>query len=164
MPDAKPSKSERKRTHNELQSLGERLIGLPDEVRRSLALDERLDDAIDAMRRMRSHEAIRRQKQYIGKLMRDVDPAPIRALLARQDAATNQDKRLFALAERWRDRLLESHSALGEFESEIGGSGEALAGLLDTLAQVSNERDERRLQRQLFREIHARLVARSADG
>ena len=163
MTDAKPSKSQRKRTELELQALGERLIGLPDELRRSLALDERLEDAIEAVLRMTSHEAVRRQKQYIGKLMRNVDPAPIRALIADHDAAAGQGKRLFALAERWRERLLASGSALADFESEVG-AGATLEHLLEELAHSPNERSERRLRRELFREIHAALVARSADG
>ena len=56
-----------------LQELGEQLIGLQDDLLDSLALDERLCAAILEARRMKSHEALRRQKQYIGKLMRDVD-------------------------------------------------------------------------------------------
>lgn len=164
MTDAKPSKSQRKRTDLELQALGERLIGLPDELRRSLALDERLEEAIEAARHLTSHEAIRRQKQYIGKLMRNVDPTPIRALIADHDAAAGQDKRLFALAERWRERLLESGNALADFESEFGAGGAPLERLLAELAHAPNERSERRLRRELFREIHAALVARSADG
>jgi ribosome-associated protein len=163
VPDAKPSKSERKRAQLELQSLGERLIGLPDEVRQSLALDERLEEAIEAARRMTSHGAIRRQKQYIGKLMRDVDPAPIRSLVAARDANAKQDKRVFAAAEHWRTRLLESRSALVEYENEVGG-GATIERLLEELAHARDERSGRRLRRELFRMIHASLVARSTDG
>ena len=164
MPDAKPSKSERKREQQELQALGERLIGLPDELRRSLALDERLDAAINAVRGMRSHEAVRRQKQYIGKLMREVDAGPIRELLSGQDAGARRDKRLFALAEQWRERLIETPDALGEFADAVGGRNDVLERLLDQLARRPSERDERRLRRELFRAVHSALVARSADG
>jgi len=163
VPDAKPSKSERKRAQLELQSLGERLINLPDEVRRSLALDERLEEAIETARRMTSHGAIRRQKQYIGKLMRDVDPTPIRSLIAARDATAGQDKKVFAEAEHWRERLVESPGALAEYESEVGGSA-TIEHLLEELRHVRDQRGEHRLRRELFRAIHASLVARSADG
>jgi ribosome-associated protein len=163
--DAKPSKSARKREQQELQSLGEKLLELPEEVRQGLALDERLDDAIAALGRMKSHEAIRRQKQYIGKLMRDVDPEPIRALLAARQADDRAGKRLFARAERWRDELV-ADAALHwpRFRAEFANAGDEIGRLLGELATASSERDERRLRRELFREIHRTLVAHAPDG
>ena len=46
-------------------------------------LDEELLAAIQDARRIKSHGALRRQKQFIGKLMRGVDPGPVRAALER---------------------------------------------------------------------------------
>lgn len=164
MADSKPSKSERKREQRDLQALGEQLALLPDDVRRGLPLGERLQDALDDLRRMQSREAIRRQKQFIGRLMRGVDAAPIREFIAARRASERDEKRLFARAERWRDRLaLERHDALAAFESEIGRRSAGVARLLEELATARDERSERRLRRELFREIHATLVARGAD-
>ena len=78
MTDTRPSKSTRKREQQALQKLGEELTKLPDDLLATLDLDERLREAIEDLRRMRAHEAQRRQRQYIGKLMRGVDPEPIR--------------------------------------------------------------------------------------
>lgn len=165
MTDAKPSKSERKRQQTELQQLGVQLSDLSDELLASLELDERLLEAIADIRRMKSHEAQRRQRQYIGKLMRDVDPAPIRALFDRLRADDRRDKRVFANAERWRDRLIhEGRPALAEFESENGAEVPALGTLLDELAGVVSDRDEKRIRRQIFRTLHAALAARRTDG
>lgn len=83
MTDAKPSKSARKREYLALQKLGEELLTLKDTDLEEIDLDEDLLNAVLEARRMRSHGALRRQKQYIGKLMRRVDPEPIRAALAR---------------------------------------------------------------------------------
>jgi ribosome-associated protein len=163
--DAKPSKSARKREQHELQSLGEALLELPDDVRGTLDLDERLVDAIEALRRMKSHEAIRRQKQFIGKLMRKVDPEPIRVLLARQATDAQAEKKLFARAERWRDDLLaDPGTHRPRFHASVAGADSTVDDLLGALATVANERDERRLRRELFREIHRTLVASAADG
>ena len=100
MNETKPSKSERKRQQLELQALGEQLIGLDDELLDQLALGERLREAIDDVRQMTAHEALRRQKQYIGKLMRGVDPLPIKALLDRLRADDRRQRRIFANAGR----------------------------------------------------------------
>jgi ribosome-associated protein len=79
--DTKPSKSARKREHLVRQKLGEELITLREADLRLLALDEDLFEAVVEARGIKSHGALRRQKQYIGKIMRHIDPEPIRAAL-----------------------------------------------------------------------------------
>jgi ribosome-associated protein len=81
--DSKPSKSARKREHLALQKLGEELITLRESDLLSLSLDEELIDAVLEARQIKSHGALRRQKQYIGKIMRQIDPEPVRVALER---------------------------------------------------------------------------------
>jgi ribosome-associated protein len=79
----RPSKTERKRAMHELQALGEELCAIDPARLAELALPESLADAIAEARNITRHEARRRQLQFIGRLMRDVDPEPIRAALTR---------------------------------------------------------------------------------
>jgi len=81
--DTKPSKSARKRAYLALQKLGEELITLRESDLQAMPLDEELRDAVLEARRMKAHGALRRQKQYIGKLMGRIDPEPIREALER---------------------------------------------------------------------------------
>ncbi len=83
MTDLKPSKSARKREFLALQKLGEDLIALKESELREIGLDEDLLEAVLEARRIKSNSALRRQKQYIGKIMRSVDPEPIRAAIMR---------------------------------------------------------------------------------
>ena len=83
MTDSKPSKSARKREYLALQKLGEELLTLRESELLDIELDEDLLEAVLEARQIRSHGALRRQKQYIGKLMRRIDPEPLRAALAR---------------------------------------------------------------------------------
>ena len=83
MDDSKPSKSARKREYLALQKLGEELVTLRESELLSIPLDEDLLEAVQEARRIKAHGALRRQKQYIGKLMRHVDPEPINAALER---------------------------------------------------------------------------------
>ena len=84
MDDTKPSKSARKRTYLALQKLGEELIKLRDSDLRSMPLDEELLEAVLEAQSIKAHGALRRQKQYIGKLMGYIeDPEPIREALQR---------------------------------------------------------------------------------
>ncbi len=165
MTDAKPSKSARKREQTELQALGEQLTKLPDDLLDSLDLDERLREAIGDLGRMRAHEAQRRQRQYIGKLMRDVDPEPIRALLDKLKADDRRQKRVFANAERWRDRIVRNgRENLPAFEAEIGKPCPELAALISDLDRAVSDRDERTIRRQIFRVIHDALAAHQSHG
>lgn len=83
MDDTKPSKSAKKREYLALQKLGEELLTLRESDLLAIDLDEDLLDAVLEARRIRKRGALRRQKQYIGKLMGRVDPEPIRAALER---------------------------------------------------------------------------------
>lgn len=83
MDESKPSKSARKREYLALQKLGEDLVTLRESELLSIPLDEDLLEAVREARRIKAHGALRRQKQYIGKLMRHVDPEPINAALER---------------------------------------------------------------------------------
>ncbi|MDX1516184.1 MAG: ribosome biogenesis factor YjgA [Woeseiaceae bacterium] len=164
MTESKPSKSARKREQQALKALGEQLIALADEQLDTLQLDDRLRDAIRDARRMKSHEALRRQKQFIGKLMRGVDPAPIRALFDKLRASDRRDKRIFADAERWRDRLVqERDAALPAFEAHAGRAAPELARLLTDLERSHSDREDRTLKRKIFRVVHRTLAAASAD-
>lgn len=83
MTETKPSKSARKREYLALQKLGEELLAVNEPDLLGIELEDELLEALLEARRIKSHGALRRQKQYIGKLMRQVDPEPIRAALAR---------------------------------------------------------------------------------
>lgn len=83
MDETKPSKSARKREYLALQKLGEDLLKLRESDLLGMELDEDLLEAVLEARKMKKHGALRRQKQYIGKLMGRVDPEPIRTALER---------------------------------------------------------------------------------
>ena len=83
MDDTKPSKSARKRAYLALQKLGEELVTLREADLQAIPLDEELREAVMEARGIKAHGALRRQKQYIGKLMGRVDPEPIREALKR---------------------------------------------------------------------------------
>lgn len=110
----RPSKTEMKRRMHELQALGERLAALSKEQLDSISLPEILRDAVIDAQRTPGRESRRRQLQYVGRLMREVDPEPIREKLAAWDGVSSEHTARVHLAERWRARLLEDESALGE--------------------------------------------------
>ena len=111
----RPSKSQRKRDAHAAQDLGETLIRMRDTELDALGLPELLTDAVREARRIKSRAGGARQRQYIGKLMREIDLEPIRAALAARSERHAIETQLFKRAEGWRERLLiEGEDALAE--------------------------------------------------
>jgi ribosome-associated protein len=157
---AAPSKTRRKKDMHALQDLGESLVALDPAKLAELGLPERLVDALALARSITRHEARRRQMQFVGRLMRDVDPEPIRAALERSAGVSRAERVQFAAAERWRDRLLTDADAAGEFVAahpDVDAS--ALAELVrEARAERASGRPPHK-SRALFR-----LVARSVSA
>lgn len=112
------SRTDLKRESTELQKLGEDLLTLRAELMTRLALPEKLVDAVAETKRITNFEGRRRQMQFIGKLMRQLEPArldDIRAALAEQHAPSAKETLTLHQAEIWRDRLIADDDALGQW-------------------------------------------------
>ena len=116
--DERPSKSQKKRDMHELQALGEDLLALPASRVEPLDLPEILLDALKDAKKITNFEGKRRQMQYIGKLMRKVDPEPIREAVAAFKLGHAKDSLALHESERWRERLLDNDEALQAFIAE----------------------------------------------
>ena len=108
------SKTQRKKNMHALQYLGEQLVTLNPALLEQLDLSEKLRDAVIEARKLKKFEARRRQMQYIGRLMREIDAAPIRQKLDSVLSPQNQHQAWLNLIERWRKRLLADEAALAE--------------------------------------------------
>ena len=112
----RPSRSALKRESHALQSLGEQLLTLPDSHLNDLAMPDRLREAILDCKKMKLGEGRRRQMQFIGKLMRDADPEPLREAVAAFELGHARNALALHQAERWRaDLISENKDALGRW-------------------------------------------------
>jgi ribosome-associated protein len=107
MPVEEKSKSRIKREMLALQALGERLVALSPALLDKLALPEPLRGAILLAKGLKKHEARRRQMQYIGVLMREVDPEPLQQALTELGQGKSLDAAILHQAEAWREQLLD---------------------------------------------------------
>jgi ribosome-associated protein len=137
------SKSARKREAATLQELGVQLSALPDQEIKALGLPDSLFTALRDLRRLPSHGAQVRQRQYIGKLMRTIDPEPVLAKLAERKQRHDSEIRHFQQIERWRDRLL-SEPAAGALELQQAYPQIDRDALLKLLEKAERERVEQR--------------------
>ncbi|MDX1692136.1 MAG: ribosome biogenesis factor YjgA [Ketobacteraceae bacterium] len=100
------SKTRRKKEMHYRQALGEKLITLKPEERATLNLPAELEVALEEATRMKKNEALRRHRQYIGKLMRDIDLEPIETYFEQRDSAHQLNTRAFHELEDLRDKLI----------------------------------------------------------
>jgi len=109
------SKTQRKAEADAQQALGVRLCELPKSKLLQLNLPEALQEAVLESAKITANGAMRRHKQYLGKLMRDIDHKPIEEQLARWDGKHNEENARFHAMEAWRNRLLNDQNAVTEF-------------------------------------------------
>ncbi|HTS85599.1 MAG TPA: ribosome biogenesis factor YjgA [Usitatibacter sp.] len=113
------SKTRRKRQMKDLQDVGAALVKLSTEQLARLDLPEPLRDAVLECKRFSKHEAVRRQMQYIGRIMREIDAGPIAEQLARLEAPGKRHTALFHVAEKWRAEILADPGAIARFVKEF---------------------------------------------
>jgi ribosome-associated protein len=109
------SKTKLKAEADAQQELGVKLVALPNSKLALLDLPERLVDAINESKRITANGAIRRQKQYIGSLMREIDVGPIVEQMEKWEGKNTAENAYFHNLERWRARLIEEEIAFSEF-------------------------------------------------
>ena len=156
------SKSERKRRSTALQGVGARLVKLSPEQLARIDMPADLREAVMECRRFTRHEAIRRQLQYIGKLMRELDAGQIAEQLSALETPSRRQTALFHVAEKWRDELIADPAALERFEKEFP---QADAGKVRELVEAARAERARkgtpRNARELFHAVNA-AVRRAA--
>lgn len=146
-----PSKTKIKKQMHELRDLGKELTELGKDQLAQLDIPENLRDAIREMKNINKFGAQRRQMQYIGKLMREIDPAPILAKLDVWKGRSQQHIAYTHQLERWRDRLMESDAALTEL---LAAYSQADAQRLRTLIRNAQKEMEAGKTPKNYREIY----------
>jgi ribosome-associated protein len=117
-----PSKTQLKAEADEKQALGEALLTLRADLMARLDLPDNLLDALAQAKRITNFEGRRRQMQFIGKLMRPLDTEPIRAAIDEQANGSADLTLALHLAEQWRDKLIASDDALGQWITQYPGT------------------------------------------
>ncbi len=120
--DVDISRTDLKRESTELQKLGEELLNLRADLMTKLDLPDKLVEALAEAKRITNFEGKRRQMQFVGKLMRQLDPEVLeaaRAALVEQHMPSARETALLHTAEQWRDRLIASDDALAQWIADF---------------------------------------------
>ena len=158
------SKTQMKKQMNDLQALGMELTKLSSDTLKKIGLDEDLFEAIATYKKITSNSALKRQAQFIGRLMRDTDPAPIEAYLAKLRGDNVAHNAFLQRVEQARTRLLADDGAITQFMADFP---QADAGKLRTLIRNTKKEQEQNKPpknfRALFQEIKAVMEAGQSD-
>lgn len=159
------SKTQMKKQMNNLQALGMELTKLSSDTLKKIGLDEELFEAIVTYKKITSNSALKRQAQFIGRLMRDTDPAPIEAYLAKLRGDNAAHNAFLQRVEQARTRLLADDGAITQFMADFP---QADAGKLRTLIRNTKKEQEQNKPpknfRALFQEIKAVMEAGQSDA
>ncbi|MFM9967350.1 MAG: ribosome biogenesis factor YjgA [Burkholderiales bacterium] len=161
----KPSKTQMKQVMTDLQALGERMVLLNTTQIAAIEMPDFLREAVLAARAIKSHGGRRRQMQYIGKLMREVNAGPIREKISQWDGQSASNVAHEHAIERWRARLLAEDNAFTEFARTYPG-----ANIGQLRALVRNANAERaagkppKSYRELFKRVREILDDALASG
>ena len=145
------SKTQMKKRMDELQDLGMELTRLSDETLKKIGLPEDLMQAVRDYKKITSNGALKRQNQYIGRLMRETDPAPIRAFLAKLKGENRAHNAFLQRVEQMRERLLADDDALTAFVAQYP---HADAGSLRTLIRNARKEAEQNKPPKNFRALY----------
>jgi ribosome-associated protein len=150
--DEAPSKTRLKRDALALQELGAALVEAPETDWFALQLPDTLIAALHEARHIRSRSAHKRQLQYIGKLMREIDAQPIRDYFERQRLETRRLAQAHHELEHWRDRMIEEGDSAVEdwLDSHSAGDRQHLRQLVRQ-ARKECTQEKTRASRALFR-------------
>lgn len=148
------SKTAKKKEMNELQDLGMALTKLSDQTIKKIGLPEDLLQAIKDYKKITSNGATKRQAQYIGRLMRDIDPEPIRDFLAKLSGDNQAHNAFLQRVEQMRTRLLENDDALTKF---MGDYPHADASMLRTLIRNTRKEQEQNKPPKNFRALYQEI-------
>ncbi|MBX3678682.1 ribosome biogenesis factor YjgA [Cognatazoarcus halotolerans] len=152
--DQLPSKTRRKKEMHALQDLGEALIALSKEQLRRMPIPEDLLTAVLDAQRFTSHGARRRQMQYVGRLMRNVDPQPIHDALDVLAGNSRQETARQHRLERLREKLIDDEKVLHEIaETWPGADLQRLRVLRRNAIKEREQGKPPRAFRELFREL-----------
>ncbi len=167
----RPSKTQMKKQSHDLQKLGLELAAMPPHRLAEVEMPELLRDALDELRRTRSHEGKRRQLQYIGKVMRGLDAEPLREAVAAFKVPGARETLALHNAERWRDRLLAEDNALTEWmadhpDTDVQALRTLIRNARKELGKATTEAEhdgaatrKGRAYRDLFQEVKTALAA-----
>jgi ribosome-associated protein len=154
------SRTQIKKEMKALQALGEKLVTLSDTQLANPAIPDVLRQAIRDYKTMHGHETLRRQMQYIGRLMRDIDPQPIRELIHHIEEGRRDETVFFKQAESWRDGLIQGDDSL--LETILSRFADLHPASLTDLVQTGRKHPlthaGKRASKQLFRILHDSLV------
>ncbi|MEM8546848.1 MAG: ribosome biogenesis factor YjgA [Pseudomonadota bacterium] len=159
MPSERASKSAQKRAAQRVRSMIEELLGLSSAVVREIVTDDAVYRALEDARTMSSHGALRRQKQYAARLLRDSGAEQIQAALAARQSDSLSDRRRFHRAEQLRDTLVKHAGSGAQTALETAGlpATDALTAAMTSMVDARSDKAQKTAARQLFRIVMQHL-------
>jgi ribosome-associated protein len=151
------SKTQKKKEAESLQKLGEKLVRLSTEQLEEFGLPVELFDAVQFAKTIKQRIALKRQMQYIGTLMRKIDPGPIKEEIDHLEQGNYRKAEVFKEIEKWRDELTYGNKTLMEdiLEEYPSADRQQLSQHIRNAIKERENNKPPRASRTLFRYLRA---------
>ncbi len=150
------SKTKKKKEALSLQVLGERLVELSEEQINDIDLPIEIHNAVKFAKTIKQRGALRRQMQYIGALIRKIDPAPVQEALFNIDQGNYKKAAEFKATEKLRDELIAGNTML--IEEILRKCPDANRQQLTQLARNAKKETENNKPPKAFRALFCYLM------
>lgn len=149
-PEEYVSNTQLKRDAHDLTDFGTKLLALSVDQLRKFSIPSNLLDALKVAKNIKKHGALKRQKLFIGKLLRSIDTKPIEAQFDMLLSPHKEDVKQFHDVEKWRDAIIDDPEKIKEFLSEYPLAQRQTLSKIQRDAINENTQISSRAKRKLF--------------
>ena len=144
-----------------LQALGQKLAGLSEKQFQKIQFpEETLCEALEFYRSIpeKKHEARRRQMQFIGKVMRNIESDSLQAQLDAMKTSNNEEKHKHHQAKQWCNRLLDNPKQATNFLNEFSTDVQRLNQLIRAAKKARELNKDKGEARSLYRALYEAIA------
>jgi ribosome-associated protein len=159
--DSVVSKTELKKDSKKIQQFGRKISELTINNIEAFKFPLNIYEAVIGLKNLKSNSAKKRQVQYLGKLLREIDLTDAFLVMKQLKVSSQKEIQRNHIIEGWRDKLLSNNNSITEFVDEYPKIDRQ--SLRQTISNAQKEKKEDKwpkYSRQLFKLIKDIVMAK----
>ena len=156
--DSVISKTELKKDSKKIQEFGRRISELTINNIEAFKFPSNIYEATIGLKNIKSNSAKKRQVQYLGKLLREIDLTDAFLIMKLLKVSSQKEIQRNHIIEDWRDKLLSNNDSITQFVDEYPKIDRQ--SLRQTISNAQKDNKSPKYSRQLFKLIKDIIMAK----
>ena len=152
------SKTELKKDSKKIQEFGRRISELTINNIEAFKFPSNIYEATIGLKNIKSNSAKKRQVQYLGKLLREMDLTDAFLIMKQLKVSSQKEIQKNHIIEDWRDKLLSNNDSITQFVDEYPKIDRQ--SLRQTISNAQKDNKSPKYSRQLFKLIKDIIMAK----